>query len=57
MHLEATGDMTQSCTHDKKLTYSPTYYQYKQHGMELTDYVKHTHLGNSLKFLLTQLEA
>jgi len=51
------NDMTQSCTHDKKLTYSPTYYQYKQPGMELTDYVKQAHLGNSLKFLLIQLEA
>jgi len=33
LHLEATNDMTQSCTHDKKLTYSPTHYQYKQSGM------------------------
>jgi len=56
-HLEAKNYMTQSCTHDKKLTYSPTYYHYKQPGMELTDYVKQAHLGNSLKFLLIQLEA
>lgn len=57
LHLEATNDTTKSCTHDKKPTYSPTYYQYKQSGMELTDYVKQAHLGNSPKFLLIQLEA